>query len=194
MESLGTRWYKMIRTKGIFGIYKIDLNNKIYIGSTIQSFNQRWKEHLSAFQNGRNSPHMQNAYNKYGEATLRFSILEIVKDKKDCLSREQYYIDTLKPQYNIQQIAGSNIGIKLSEETKRKMREAAKGRIIAEETKRKMRDSHKNISEEFRQKMREINTGRKHSEKTKRKISESEKGKIISEKTRKKISKAMKGR
>jgi len=58
--------------KNKFGIYKIELNDKIYVGSTVKPFKDRWAGHLTAFRKGRNSPHMQNAYNKYGEATLRF--------------------------------------------------------------------------------------------------------------------------
>lgn len=42
--------------------------------------------------------------------------------------REQYYFDTLKPQYNIQKIAGgSSSGLILSAETKAKISKALKG-------------------------------------------------------------------
>jgi group I intron endonuclease len=34
------------------------------------------------------------------------------------LEREQYYLDSLKPQYNILKVAGSPLGTKHSEETK----------------------------------------------------------------------------
>ena len=184
----------MIRTKGIFGIYQIELNNKIYIGSTTSSFKSRWSQHLSDFKKGRNSPHMQNAYNKYGDSTLKFSILKIVKRKEDCIPREQYYIDTLKPQYNICQIAGSCLGVVHTEETKRKMSEANKGKIISEETKRKMREAKKGrkLSEEHKRKIGVAIKGNIHTEETKRKMSEASKGIICSEETRKKMSMAAK--
>lgn len=76
----------------------------------------------------------------------------------------------------------TKIGYKLSEETKRKISEAQKGKRPSDETRRKLSESHK---------------GHKHSEETKRKMSETQKGrpgKSPSAETRAKISKAMKGR
>jgi group I intron endonuclease len=43
-------------------------------------------------------------------------------DKKETLIREQYYLDLLKPEYNILKKAGSALGFKHSEEAKIKMR------------------------------------------------------------------------
>lgn len=43
-------------------------------------------------------------------------------DKKETLLREQYYLDLLKPDYNILKNAGSPLGYKHSEEAKAKMR------------------------------------------------------------------------
>lgn len=40
--------------------------------------------------------------------------------------REQYYIDSLNPEYNILKMAGSRLGHKHSEETKAKLRKNAK--------------------------------------------------------------------
>lgn len=43
-------------------------------------------------------------------------------DKKETLIREQYYLDLLKPEYNILKKAGSPLGFKHSDEAKTKMR------------------------------------------------------------------------
>ena len=81
---------------------------------------------------------------------------------------------------------------KHSEESKRKMSEAAKGK--------KPWITGKNLSEESKRKMSEAKKGRKlrlgtlHSEESKRKMSKASKGRIISEETKKKISKTLKGR
>jgi len=40
----------------------------------------------------------------------------------EILKIEQYYIDNLKPSYNILKIAGSSLGLKYSEETKQILR------------------------------------------------------------------------
>jgi len=59
------------------------------------------------------------------------------------LEREQYYIDLLKPNYNILKIAGSSLGYKHTEEVLLKM----KNRIASLEARQKMSDkNHKRQS------------------------------------------------
>ena len=41
------------------------------------------------------SVHFQNAYNKYGESSFVYDIIENVQDSSQLLIREQYYLDTL---------------------------------------------------------------------------------------------------
>jgi group I intron endonuclease len=54
---------------------------------------------------------------------LIFSIIEYCpKDK--LIEREQYWIDTLKPEFNICKIAGFTLGVKYSEKAKRNLRRA----------------------------------------------------------------------
>lgn len=43
-------------------------------------------------------------------------------DNVDTLKREQYYMDLLKPEYNIVKIAGSTLGYKHTSESLEKMR------------------------------------------------------------------------
>jgi group I intron endonuclease len=182
-----------------FGVYQIELNNKIYVGSTVASFEHRWNIHLRKLRKGKGSRYLQNAYNKYGEDALNFSILEVVKNKEDCIPKEQYYIDTLHPQYNISQTAGSCLGTKRTYEQKKRIAIAAsiamKGRKFSEEHKKNLkravgkfnRDTKTGIklSEEHKKKLREalkgntFSLGRKRSDETKRKISESMKGNKI---------------
>lgn len=58
---------------------------------------------------------------KYGYSNFMLEILEYCE--KSCLiEREQYYLDLLKPEYNILQKAGSTLGFKHSEEIKSNMR------------------------------------------------------------------------
>jgi group I intron endonuclease len=49
--------------------------------------------------------------------------LEILEycDKELVVEREQYYINTLKPRYNILNIAGSSLGFRHSETTRANM-------------------------------------------------------------------------
>ena len=57
---------------------------------------------------------------KYG---YKVFILEIIEycDKENTISREQYYIDILKPKYNILKFAGSCLGLDIQKKTKAQM-------------------------------------------------------------------------
>lgn len=100
----------------ITGIYKItnSVNKKIYIGSACNYFG-RISQHKSELKNNKHgNGRLQNAANKYGIESLTFYLIEECK-REMLIEREQFYIDTLKPQYNICNIAGSCIGVKRSE-------------------------------------------------------------------------------
>ena len=63
---------------------------------------------------------------KYGYSNFSLEILEYCSSS-EAISREQYYIDLLKPAYNILLVAGSRLGSKHSEETKAKISAAGIG-------------------------------------------------------------------
>lgn len=169
------------------GVYQIELNEKRYIGSSSQDIQGRWESHLYDLRRG-NHPnrHLQNAYNKYGEELLKFSVLEVVEIPEDCIIIEQKYIDSINPEdaYNICPIAGSRLGTKHREESKQKMSLAKMGMKHSEETKQKHRD--RGISEESRQKMRLAQLGTHHTEESRQKMHISN---LRSEETRQKMSK-----
>ena len=58
---------------------------------------------------------------KYGHSKFSIEILEHC-DSNCILKREQYYMDLLKPKYNILEIAGSPIGYKHTQEAIDKIR------------------------------------------------------------------------
>jgi group I intron endonuclease len=84
---------------------------------------------------------------KNGYSSFSLYILEYC-DSKDLINREQYYLDSLKPEYNILKTAGSLLGFKHSEDPLAKISEAKKGKILAsrasrEETRAKMSSGKK---------------------------------------------------
>ena len=147
------------------GIYKIT-NTKtgdFYIGSAI-NFKKRFGIHISTLKNQKHDNQiLQKVYNKYGLEKLSFEIVEVIKDKKNLISREQYYLDNLKPKYNICKIAGSTLGYKFSNESKVKMSKAKENYVP-------------------------WNVGKFHLKETKEKISITKKGKKLSEEHKKRIS------
>jgi group I intron endonuclease len=100
-------------------IYKItnEVDGKFYIGST-NNLIKRYYTHINHIRTGKNTcVKLVRAVNKHGEENFKFEIVcECATD--DILKTEQEYIDSLKPHYNVAKIAGSNLGIKRTEEVK----------------------------------------------------------------------------
>ena len=167
------------------GIYKITntVTGKFYIGSAV-NIKRRWAEHRSQLgANKHGNRHLQNSWNKHGEDSFTFEVLECC-EKERLIEREQFYIDNEKPAYNISPTAGNTLGVKRTDETKRKISEAKKGKVRSDETKRKMSEAKKGEKNAF--------YGKHHTDESKRKISEAKKGKVRSDETKRKISEAMK--
>ena len=86
--------------------------------------------------------------NKHGKDCFDFEILELVEPTKEKLEeREQYYLDTLKPfpwnensGFNLSPTAYTPLGIKRSDDTRKKMRESWHESRDTKEYKRQLRD------------------------------------------------------
>lgn len=103
------------------GIYKITnlINGKFYIGST-NCFKKRLNQHFKELdKNIHGNNYLQNAWNKYGEKSFKFEVLARCP-KEYLIKLEQWFLDNMKPEYNICKIAGSILGIKNSDKTKLK--------------------------------------------------------------------------
>ncbi len=165
------------------GIYKITnlVNGNIYVGSASTSIRKRWNSHkFDLRHNKHRNDHLQKAWKKYGEQTFIFEIIELTLPDS-CIQREQFWIDNLKPQYNIAKIAGSNRGIKFGP-----MSEEMKRRISATLTGRQKTPEHiTNVAKALTGK-----PGRPASEETRRKMSAARKGRKMSHEARVKMSAA----
>jgi group I intron endonuclease len=76
-------------------IYKIRnvVNGKFYVGSTVDS-RVRFQTHRRNLKKGKHqSPHMQAAWNKYGEDCFKFEVVEIVECSENLLIAEQKWLD-----------------------------------------------------------------------------------------------------
>ena len=181
------------------GIYMIQnkVNNKMYIGQAVD-IEKRWNDHIWNLNNKRNeNRHFINAWYKYGEENFKFTILLECKES-DLNMYEEYYIFelmTYDPRVGYNKNYGGDSG-RPTEEAKRKMSEAQKGKQLSEEHKRKISESQKGkqLSEEHKRKISEYRKGKQHTGETKRKISESLKGKQHTGETKRKISESLKGK
>lgn len=200
----------------ICGIYKITnkINNKVYVGQSIDIYT-RWTTHKNELNNNRHhNSYLQRAWNKYGEDSFCFDILE--ECSEDLLNeKECYYIELLKSTnknygYNLvsggtlnrrfttevlEKMSKAKIGRVHSEETREKLRKFHTGRKLSEETKQKLRESHKkeNLSKETLEKMITAKKGKHPSKESREKMSKSHMGRICTEETREKLSKSNMG-
>jgi len=168
-------------------IYKITClkNNKFYIGSSTD-INTRLDTHKRLLRKNKHSnPHLQNAWNKYGEQNFKYEIIETIHDINQLLIREKWWID------NTECYKGE-IGFNVSRDPVANMR----GRKHSLKTRQKLSLSHKGIklSQEHKNNISSSNTGRKVSESTRQKIGLAQKGKKISKKQRENMSSSHMGK
>jgi len=208
------------------GVYQIlnRINGKRYIGSTI-NIKRRWQGHLNRLRYGQHgNQHLQQAFDKHGENTFVFSVLEYTETQM-LVEREQHYLNVYLPEYNISPMAGSPLGVRhgaevrrrmskahighpVSAETRHKISDALTGRSLSLETCRKLSEAltGRRLSKEHKQKIRDAWTaerrhrqsealrGKPRSMEVRKKISASHKGKHPSEETRRKLSEAHRGK
>jgi group I intron endonuclease len=146
------------------GIYciKNTINGKIYVGSSV-NIKKKFRNHLlSLRKNQHPNFKLQSSFNKHKEESFIFYVLEDVLEKENLIAREQFHIDTLAPVYNICLLADSSLGVKRTEKTIEKVRQANLG-LKHPEWRNKIKsiaqggENHwtkkKNFSEEAKQKM-----------------------------------------
>lgn len=156
-------------------IYKIvnSKNKKIYIGSTT-NFSRRKNQHFSSLKsNNHHSIALQRAYNKYGKECFCMEKIERFSYNvlEDILFKEQYYIDNFKPEYNIAKIAGSQLGLKRSEQAKLNMSNGQKGRLVwntglklgplSYSVRKKMSITQKKVQQKFYKKVKQYDLSNK---------------------------------
>ncbi len=140
-----------------YGIYRLIFpNGKSYIGQSVDLNNRfsLYKNSLCKKQN-----HLYNAIQKYGWDNIKIEILLYTDDRRILNIAEVFFIKyfhSMKNGYNMTVGGGGCNGAKRSEETKRKMSIAGKGRIVSKESKEKMSKAqkgkkHKERSKEWRE-------------------------------------------
>jgi group I intron endonuclease len=106
---------------------------------------------------------MQNAWKKYGEAAFAFEVLEEC-EPEFLVSSEQWWINMLRPEYNLSPTAGSSLGCRRTPETRAKIAAAGTGRPCSDETraKRSVAMTGRTVSVEHRAKLSVALTGNKN--------------------------------
>jgi len=143
------------------------INNKVYIGQTIDSLEKRKYKHLWFSKKKDCLWYFHRAIKKYGENNFKWEIIDQTNNIESLNRLEEFYIDLFKNKgyklYNLTLGGGGSKGRVCSLETRKKIGIKSKGRISP-------------------------NKGKRMSDNTRKKLSESHKGKKLSEKIKKKIS------
>lgn len=178
----------LTHTTTIMYIYKILnlVNNKVYIGQT-RLGKSRWVNHRAKFNtNSHPNKHLQSAWNKYGEDSFKFEVIEECSTLAELDVCETKWIiehNATDKRFGYNSTTGGNSGFIMSKEVRKKMSVLKTGFKHSDETKRKISINHSRHS-----------LGKRHSDETKRKISESGKGRIVSAETNEKKRNSMIGK
>jgi group I intron endonuclease len=186
---------------GIYYIQNLE-NGKIYIGSAV-NITERWRLHKVHLRNGNHhNKHLQVAWVKYGEDVFKFGVIEYIEDKDMLLEREQYWIDLngvcdRERGYNAAPVAGSMLGFKHTEESKKKMTNMFVKGFTPWNKGKKMEGEYKKNHLKASERRKGVPSGRvgfRHTEETKKKLSIASSARVCSEETKQKMVKANTGR
>ena len=146
--------------KGKAAIYRWvnKINGKTYVGSSV-NLTVRFYKYYSLKQLNLRKTTIHNALLKYGYSNFSLEILEYCTEGVNPIIREQYYLELLKPEYNILDKAGSLLGFKhktetleffknerkVSNSTREKLSKATTGRILSPELREKLSEVRKDI-------------------------------------------------
>lgn len=113
--------FKDNRNKAGVYLWINKVNGNTYVGSSV-NLSVRFYSYYSLLSLAKSNRPLDRALLKHGFSNFSLEILEYCS-LKDLINREQYYIDSLKPKYNIVKLAESTLGYKHSDESLKKMRE-----------------------------------------------------------------------
>lgn len=186
------------KTSGIYIIYR-KKSNQMYIGQA-SDIQRRWASHILMLRkNQHHCTHLQHAWNKYGQDSFAFAVIE------DCLvdrlnERESAYLEAFSGSdilYNIGIFAGAAMrGRKRSPQSIEKFRQSMMGRVVSDETRAKISAANtgKVHSSESIERQRKAMTGRKRSVQSIEKFRQTRIGYSVSDETKEKIRNAHLGK
>ncbi len=157
-------------------IYKITntINNKIYIGQTIQSFKNRLNEHKKKMRNGSKSP-LYDALRKYGIENFEFKIIDTAVNQQELDSKEIFYIKQFNSRYpsgyNLTDGGAGTFNYRHTQKDKLRMKKLKEGMFLGENNP----FYGKHHTTEQKEKWKKDRKGRKLSEEWKLKISKTRK-------------------
>lgn len=107
-----------MRTSGIY-VIRLILDGRCYVGSSI-NIEKRWRTHkMQLFDKTHHCRYLQRSWDKYGAVNFQFIIVDRC-DPESLIKREQMFFNLLVNKFNCSPVAGSTLGVRHSEEVRRK--------------------------------------------------------------------------
>lgn len=124
-------------------IYKVtnNINNRVYVGQTTKTIEERWSGHLRAARNN-SQLLLHKAIRKYGESAFTIELLEICNNIERLNELEVYYIgafNALSKGYNLTSGGCGIRGYSHTESTKKKIGDALRDTRLSKEAIDKMK-------------------------------------------------------
>lgn len=144
-----------------------------YVGSTSR-YSHRKRDHLCRLRKHyHTSALMQEDYDKFGEGSFVFFVLEEVRtfDREELFGREQHWIDQYAPEYNVNPVAGNYFhesartsdAVRRSAEHRKGLKQSPEWIAKRIATMQKNgKHKQRTVSDELRQRLSEINTGERN--------------------------------
>lgn len=160
-----------IENRFIVYIHKNKETDKVYVGITSKTPERRWGKYGTGY---RSNTYFWNSIQKYGWDGFDHIIVAQNLSVDDAANMEKELISKYKSnllEYGYNFTSGGEVNQEYSEESKKKMSERAKGRVVTEEHRRHLSESHKGIkpwnvgispSDETKEKISKSQLGRKH--------------------------------
>ena len=182
-------------------IHTCTVNGKKYVGVTKRKPEYRWGKNGEGYLY---NDHFRSAILKHGWSNFQHEVFE-VESEEEMYRKEVELISfyhSNDPEFGYNNSSGgekSSLGCKHSEEVKKKMSRAHKGKVPSEEHKKRISETIRErwTDPEYRKHMSEVRKGKPRSEETREKISETLKGKSrkpFSEEHKRHIAEAAKNR
>ena len=119
-------------------IHKNKINQKIYVGLTRQSPQERWRTNGEGYKS---QPKFWNAIQKYGWDSFEHIILKTNLTEDEACKMEQDLISSFNSIQNGYNVSSGGTATMHSENTKKKIQNAMKGKVHSESTKQKISQS-----------------------------------------------------
>lgn len=174
-------------------------SGKCYVGITTGRASKRWLDHIASVYGERkkSSPLLSNCMKKYGSDAFSFEVLDSAASRGELARKEVFWItqlSTVSPG-GLNLTSGGDLGCKYSEETRKKIGAAHKGKSLSPEAKKKISESlsGRKLSAETIAKRTASIIGQKRSDDTRARMSAAKVGRGLSQEVRERISLAKRG-